>query len=134
MEDLLDQPDPDISLVTIHNERELAKWNVDELAIQLTDKPVPRMFPIYLVFHNGQIKGFFQAVTQTVIYPAIHPEVMGAKEYVKIMRNLISEIKRAFGNPIFMVCARAEKMSAPALKKMRVKKAEENAYVYDDQG
>lgn len=130
MEDL---PDQDISLIEVRNEKDLERYNVDGLATELTGKPVQRIFPIFIVFHRGEVKGYFQAIQQTCIYPAIHPEVMGAKEYIKIMSSLITEIKRAVGNPIFMVCNRADKMSAAALKMMRVKKAEENAYVYSEE-
>jgi hypothetical protein len=105
---------------------------MDRLSEHLTGKPISRVFPIYLVFHQGKLRGFFQATVQTVIYPAIHPETMGPKEYVKIMKSLISEIKRATGNPIFMVCSRADSLGETTLKKLRVKKAEESAYVYDE--
>jgi hypothetical protein len=57
---------------------------------------------------------------------------MNIREYLKITRSLITEIKRMCGNPIFFLCDRAETTGSRVLKHVRLKKHSETAYVYDD--
>lgn len=133
MQDSVNPPDQDISLVTISNEKELQKYDLDRLSEELTGKPVSRMFPIYLVFHKGLLRGFFQAPVQTCVYPAIHPEGMGPKEYSKIVSSLVREVKRATGNPIFMLCNRALDLGEDCLLSFGLKRAEEHAYIYHEE-
>lgn len=128
-----DSADKDISLITIANEKELVKYDLDRLSEELTGKPAERLFPIYLVFHLGKLRGFFQAPTQTVVYPAIHPDGIGPKEYQKIVKSLVTEVKRATGNPIFMLCNRATELGDECLLSFRLKRAPEHAYIYHEE-
>jgi hypothetical protein len=128
-----DSPDKTgISLVTINNEKELRRYNVDAIAEDLGGL-LQRRFPIYLVFYHGTLRGYFQALQQNCVYTTLHPELMNIREYLKITRSLISEIKRATGDPIFMLCDRALNSGARVLKHVRLKRAEETAFIYDDQ-
>jgi hypothetical protein len=120
-----------ISLVLINNEKELQHYNVETIA-QSLGNPLLRMYPIYLVFYKGSLRGYFQAIQQTCIYTTLHPELMNIREYLKITRSLITEIKRATGNPIFMLCDRALNSGKRVLQHVRLKRAEETAFVYDE--
>ena len=129
---MYDLPDKShISLVTIRNEKELQRYNVDAIARDLGGE-LDRMYPIYLVFYKGTLRGYLQAIPQTFIYTTLHPELMNAREYLKITRSLITEIKRMCGNPIFMLCDRALNSGARVLKHVRLKRATETAFVYDE--
>jgi hypothetical protein len=121
----------DISVISIKNEKQLANFHVDELAQKLWGKPVPRNFPIYLVFHHGKPVGFFLALQQTAIYPALHPEYMSAKEFIKVNRSLVNEMKRFAGNPIFMLCEKYKNLGEKTMRAFKLKKAPEEAFIYD---
>ena len=123
-----EETDQDISLVTIETEKDIQRYDLDRLAQELTGKPLERFYPIYLVFHHGRLRGFFQSQLRACIYPAIHAELMHAEEYRKIMSSLIREIKRATGNPLFLVCERAEKFSQASLTAFGVRKSSDIAY------
>jgi hypothetical protein len=120
-----------ISLIVVNNEKELQRYNVDAIAESLGNNLV-RMYPIYLVFYKGSLRGYFHAIQQTCIYTTLHPELMNIREYLKITRSLITEIKRATGNPIFMLCDRALNSGKRVLQHVRLKRAEETAFVYDE--
>ena len=122
----------DIALVVINNEKELQRYNVDAIAQDLGGI-LERIYPIYLIFYKGSLRGYLQAVQQTCVYTTLHPERMNVREYLKITRSLITEIKQHCGNPIFMLCDRALSSGARVLKHVRLKRATETAFVYDDQ-
>jgi hypothetical protein len=124
----------DISIVRIENEKEIQRYNLDQLAVEMTGKPTQRLFPIYLVFHHGRCRGYFQAPVQTIIYPTIHPELLHLKEYQELVSSLVTEMKRMTGNPIFLLCDRAEKLGDKLLKTFRLKRTTETAYEYDEGG
>jgi hypothetical protein len=127
-----DYPDKsDISLIVVNNEKELQRYNVDAIAKSLGG-PLLRMYPIYLVFYKGTLRGYFQAVQQTCIYTTLHPELMNVREYLKITRSLITEIKRNCGNPLFMLCDRAQRISRRVFKHVRLKRTQETAFQYDE--
>jgi len=129
-----DSPDKTgIALVRCNNEKDLQRWDIDKLARELTGKDLERVFPVFLILHHGQLRGFFQTVQQLVIYPALHPDKMSPREFLKISRSLITEVKRMSGNPIFMLCGVAEQLGAKNMRRVRLKKAEETAYIYDEE-
>jgi hypothetical protein len=51
-----------ISLILVQNEKELERYNVDLIARSLWGGDVPRMYPIYLVFYDGTLRVYFEAV------------------------------------------------------------------------
>ena len=122
-----------MSVIPIRNEKEIRDFHVDEMSELLWDKPVPRHFPIFLVFHHGKPVGFFLARQQTVIYPALHPEYMGNKEFLKVNKSLITEMKRMTGNPLFMLCDKVKAVGEKTMRAFRLKKAPEQAYIYDEE-
>lgn len=127
-----DSPDKsDISIVVVKNEKELQCYNIDAIAADLGGR-LERMYPIYLVFYKGTLRGYLQAIPQTCIYTTLHPELMNIREYLKITRSIITEIKRSCGNPIFMLCDRALNSGKRVLKHVRLKRAQETAFIYDD--
>jgi hypothetical protein len=129
-----DSPDKTgITLVPCQNEKDLQRWDIDKLARELTGKDLDRVFPTFLILHHGELRGFFQTVQQLVIYPALHPDKMSPREFLKISRSLITEVKRMSGNPIYMLCGAAEKLGTKNMRRVRLKKAEETAYVYDEE-
>jgi hypothetical protein len=129
-----DSPDKTgISLVCCNNEKDLLRHDVDRLGQELTGKLVDRVFPTYLIFYNGKLRGYFQAVQQVVIYPALHPDKINPREFLKISKSLITEVKRMTGNPIFMLCDYAERLGSKNLARVRLKRAEETAYIYDEE-
>lgn len=131
---MLDSPDKTgISLICINNEKEMRRWNVDELSQQLWGDDCPRQYPVYLVFHNGMPVGYFLAVQQMVVYPALHPERISPREFLKIVRSLVTEFKRMMGNPIYMLCKKDAEFGSKNLRRIRLKKAEENAYIFDEE-
>jgi hypothetical protein len=123
----------DMMLVRCNNERDLLRYNADQLSRELWDHDMPRQYPIYLVFYKGRICGFFLAIEQTVIYPAMHPEVMNPREFLKVVRSLVTEMKRHVGNPLFMLCDKSEAFGEKNLRRIRLKRAPENAFIYDEE-
>jgi hypothetical protein len=132
MQDLPDKTK--MSLLRIDDERGIARYHVDKLSIDIWGQPVSREFPIYLVFHDGHVCGFFQAIQQVCIYPALHPERMSPREFVKVVKSLTTEMKRHAGNPIFMLCDKATEIGEKGMRMVRLKKAKETAYVYTEEG
>lgn len=130
----LDSPNKTgISLIRINNEKEMRKWNVDVLSRELWGDDCPRRYPVYLVFHHGEPVGYFLAIQQMVIYPALHPERTSPRTFMKIARSLATEVKRMTGNPLFMLCKKDAEFGAKNMKRIRLKKADENAYIYDEE-
>ena len=128
----MNEPDKsDISLIQVKNEKDIVTFNVDQMSQQLWGHPVPRRYPIYVVFHHGKPVGFFLACQQTVIYPALHPEFMNTKEFIKVNRSLITEMKRMAGDPIYMLCEKVHGVGDKTMHALRLKPASEHAYVYD---
>ena len=129
-----DSPDKKgISLVRCDCERDIIRWDLDALAASMGNKTVERLYPIYVVFHHGQIRGYFHAIPQLVIYPAIHPDKISPREFIKIVKSLSTEMKRMVGNPIFMLCGYADKLGPKNMRRIRLKKAPETAYIYDEE-
>jgi hypothetical protein len=130
----LAEPDKSgMSLIQINNEREIAQFGIDRIAEQLWGGQVSRQFPIYLVLHKGRVCGFFQAIQQTCIYPALHPEMMSSREFVKVAKSLATELKRHIGNPVFMLCKKATEIGPKGMRMVRLKKAPEEAYIYTEE-
>src|SRR4029077_21066314 len=122
-----------ISIISIKNETELATFQVEERSKQLWGKPSLLIFPIYVVFHHGKPCGFFIAHLQMCIYPALHPEFMTAKEFLKVNRSLINEMKRMTGDPIFMLCEKFKSLGDKTMRTFRLKQAPEQAFIYDEE-
>jgi hypothetical protein len=123
-----------ISVIKVNNEKELLKYRVDEMAQKLFGEDAERRFPIFLIFNKGQPKGYFHAVEQTVIYAALHPEMMSPHEFVEVSRSLITEVKRMTGNPIYMLCDKGPRASERLRRAVRLKQAKETAFIYCDYG
>ena len=94
----------EISIVRISSERELIEHDLDTISQAINGKDAERLFPIYMVYYREEFRGYFHAIPQTVIYPAIHKEFMKAHEYVHIVKSLVNEMTRMVGNPLFMLC------------------------------
>jgi hypothetical protein len=122
-----------ISLLRIDNERGIARFGIDQIARELWGGPVSRQFPIYLVLHKGHVCGFFQAIKRTCIYPAIHPEMMKPREFVKVVTSLVTEMKRHVGDPLFLLCPKAEQIGERGMRLVRLQKAKETAYEYSEE-
>jgi hypothetical protein len=125
--------DPDksnISIITIHTEKDILRYGLDELSIQLCGEPAQRIFPIYVCFHHGKCRGFFIAPQRCVVEPTIHPEMRHLKEYQELVSSLVTEVKKMTGNPIFLLCARAEKLGEKLMRSFRLKKCASQAYEY----
>lgn len=130
----LDSPDKTgISLVQVNNEKEMRRWNVDVLSRELWGDDCPRQYPVFLVFYHGQPVGYFLTIRQLVAYPALHPDRISPREFLKITRSLVTEAKRTFGDPIFMLCKKDAEFGEKNMRRIRLKRAEENAYVYDEE-
>jgi hypothetical protein len=129
-----DLPDKNhMSLIRIDNEKAIARFGIDKIAQELWGEPVSRQFPIYLVLHKGHVCGFFQAIQQTCIYPALHPEMMTPREFIKVVKSLVTEMKRHAGNPLFLLCKKAEEIGERGMRMVRLQKAKETAYVYSEE-
>jgi hypothetical protein len=128
------EPDKsDMSILKIENERQIAEFGIDQIAHELWGGSVSRQFPIYLVLLRGRAVGFFQAIQQTCVYPGIHPEMMTPREFVKVVKSLVTEMKRHVGNPLFMLCKKATEIGPKGMRMVRLKKAPEEAYVYTEE-
>src|ERR1700756_3443975 len=123
-----------ISLIRVDNEKELRRYNVDELGCAIHGRKADRRYPIDLVFYHGKLRGYFHAIQQLVIYPALHPELSKPREFIRIIRSLATEMKRMTGDPLFLLCHKAEELGAKHMKLMRLKRAQENAYIYTEEG
>jgi hypothetical protein len=123
----------DMGLLKIENERQIAEFGIDQMAHELWGGPVSRQYPIFLVLHKGKPVGFFQAIQQTVVYPAIHPDRVSPRVFMKVARSLATEIKRHAGNPLFLLCKKATEIGPKGMLMVRLKKAPEEAYVYTEE-
>jgi hypothetical protein len=119
-----------ISLIRINNEKELRRYNVDELARDIHALDAPRTFPLFLVYYHGRIRAYIQMVEQVVVYPAFNPKLMEARDFMRLVGDLATECKRNYGNPLFMLCEIAEQLGEKHMASLRLKKADETAYVY----
>jgi hypothetical protein len=119
-----------IALIRINNEKELARYNVDELAQEIHRQDVPRSFPIYLVYYEGKVRAYIQMIEQVVVYPAFDPKLMEPRDFLRVVADLVTECKRTYGNPLFMLCDIAEELGEKHMASLRLKKADETAYVY----
>lgn len=134
MQDSPKMPDKEgMSLIRINNEKEMRNWGVDLLSRDLWGGDCPRQYPVYIVFYHGQPVGYFLTVQQFVVYPALHPERISPREFLKITRSLVSEFKRMVGNPIFMMCKKDQEFGANNFRRIRLKRADETAYIYDEE-
>jgi hypothetical protein len=96
-----DTPDKsDISLILVKNEKDIATFHLDEMSQQLWGHPVPRQYPIYLVFHHGKPVGTFWPVSKLSF---IQPSTLNLtpKSSSKINRSLINEMKRFAGKQLY---------------------------------
>ena len=131
MPGLVKEPDKShMALIKIENERQIAEFGIDQIAHELWGGPVSRQFPIYLVLLRGRAVGFFQAIQQTCVYPAIHPEGLSSRDFIKVTRSLVTEMKRHVGNPVFLLCRKAEELGERRMKLLRLEKMKESAYQY----
>jgi hypothetical protein len=121
-----------ISIRLVENERQLMALDLDTLAQDLIGQPCDRLFPIYAVYYQGRLRAYFHAIQQLVIYPAFHPDLMTPTELIRISRSLITEVKRMAGNPIFMLCDKAKFWNRHT-KLVRLKKTQEEAYIFDEE-
>jgi hypothetical protein len=119
-----------ISLIRVNNEKELRRYNVDELAKDIHACGAPRMFPLFLVYYRGTIRAYIQLIEQIVVYPAFDPKLMEPRDFMRVVGDLAIECRRLYGNPIFMLCDVAEKLGPEHMASLRLKKAEETAYIY----
>jgi hypothetical protein len=122
-----------ISLIRIENEKAMRKWKVDSLSRDLWGGECPRQYPVYLVFYQGTAVGYFLSVPQLVVYPALHPDKMSPRQFLHIVRSLVTEFKRMTGEPLFMLCKKDVAFGPKNMRRIRLKKAAETAYVYDDE-
>jgi hypothetical protein len=134
MQDLPKTSDKEgISLICIKNEKEMRRWNVDSLSRDLWNGDCPRQYPVYVVFYHGQPVGYFLTVQQFVVYPALHPERISPREFLHIVRSLVTEFKRMVGNPLFMLCKKDAEFGEKNMRRIRLKRADENAYIFDEE-
>jgi hypothetical protein len=131
MQGLVDNSD--ISLKRLNNEKDLVAWAADDLSKEICGQPVERQFPVYIVFYKGKSVGFFQTIQQMVVYPALHPDRISPRQFLKITRSLVTEFKRMTGNPIFMLCKKDAEFGEKNMKRIRLKRCPENAYMYDEE-
>jgi hypothetical protein len=122
-----------ISVICCENEKELQLYAIDELALDVVGHEVPRNFPVYLFFYHGQLRGFANVRRQLVIYPCLHPDRIHPREFLKITRSLVTEFKRFAGDPIYMLCDYARKLGPKNMRRIRLKPAEETAYIYTEE-
>jgi hypothetical protein len=122
-----------ISVICCENEKDLRRFPIDELAKDIIGGQVPRTFPVYLFFYHGTLRGWANVRQQLVVYPCIHPDRVPAREFVKLTRSLVTEFKRYAGDPIFMLCDYAAKLGPKHMRRLRLKPAEEMAYVYTEE-
>lgn len=122
-----------ISVVCCENEKELRRYSIDELAQEMIGENVPRRFPVYLLFYYGALRGWANVRRQLVVYPCIHPDRVHPREFLKLTKSLITEFKRMNGDPLFMLCDYARKLGPKNMRRIRLKQAEEIAYIYSEE-
>jgi hypothetical protein len=69
-------------------------------------------------------------IEQVVVYPGFNPKLMDARDFVRVVADLVTECKRLYGNPLFMLCDIAEQLGEKHMASLRLKKAPETCYVY----
>jgi hypothetical protein len=133
MQDLHNAHDQ-ISLIRVNNEKELRRYNVDALACTVHGCDAERRFPLFLVYYHGRIRAYIQMIEQVVVYPAFDPKLMEPRDFLQVVADLATECKRNYGNPLFMLCDVAEQLGEKHMASLRLKKADETAYVYQAKG
>jgi hypothetical protein len=134
MHDSVKTPDKSaISVICCENEKDLRHYPIDQLAQDIIGEDVPRTFPIYLFFYDGTLRGWANVRLQHIVYPCIHPDKIPPREFVKLTRSLVTEFKRHTGDPIFMLCDYARKLGPKHMRSLRLKPAEEMAYIYTEE-
>lgn len=123
----------EISVVCCENEKDLLRYPVDQLAQDIIGEDVPRTFPVYLFFYHGTLRGWANVRLQHVVYPCIHPDKIPPLEFAKLTRSLVTEFKRHTGDPIFMLCDYARKIGPKHMRRLRLKQADETAYIYTEE-
>jgi len=122
-----------ISVILCENEKDLRRYSIDEMALDMTGHEVPRTFPVYLFFYHGELRGYANVRRQIVVYPCIHPDRIRPREFLKITKSLITEFKRFAGDPIFMLCDYARKLGPKNMRRIRLREADEKAYIYTEE-
>jgi hypothetical protein len=122
-----------ISVICCESEKDLRRYPIDELAQDIIGEDVPRTFPVYLFFYNGTLRGWANVRLQHIVYPCIHPDKIPPREFVKLTRSLVTEFKRHTGDPIFMLCDYARRLGPKHMRRLRLKPAEEQAYIYTEE-
>jgi hypothetical protein len=119
-----------ISLIRVNNEKELRRYNVDNIAREIHEHDAPRSFPLFLVYYRGRIRAYIQMIEQVVVYPAFDPKLMEPRDFMRVVADLAIECKRNYANPIFMLCDLAEELGEKHMASLRLKKTDETAYRY----
>jgi hypothetical protein len=122
-----------ISVICCENEKDLRLYSIDTLALEMLGHEVPRAFPVYLLFYHGELRGWANVRRQLVVYPCIHPDRVHPREFLKMTKSLITEFKRFAGDPVFMLCDYARKLGPKNMRRIRLKPAEETAYIYTEE-
>ena len=122
-----------ISVVLCENEKDLRRYSIDTLAFDMVGHEVPRLFPVYLFFYHGELRGWANVRRQLIVYPCIHPDRVHPREFLKIVKSLVTEFKRFAGDPIFMCCDYARKLGPKNMRRIRLKEAPERAYIYTEE-
>lgn len=123
----------DISLVRCENERAIERYNLDRLAHKVIGQPVMRAFPVYVVFYHGRLIGYFHALQKTVIHPAFDLDAVSSGEILKIVKSLVTEMKRHAGDPLFVLCKGVQEFREEKLHLVRLKKSEDSLWLYDEE-
>jgi hypothetical protein len=122
-----------ISVVCCETEKDLLRYPIDALALDIIGEEVPRTFPVYLFFYHGELRGWANVRRQLVVYPCIHPDKIPPRQFIKLTRSLVTEFKRFAGDPIFMLCDYARRLGPKHMRRLRLKPAEEMAYLYTEE-
>jgi hypothetical protein len=91
-----------IEQIRIDDWKSVEKWQLDRFAAEFGHKIRP-VFPIFLVFGNGVLCGYYYAQPQVCIYPAFHPDLVTPRMFYEGGKVLVAATKQVFGNPLWMI-------------------------------
>lgn len=94
------QPRYKIEQLRIDDEKGIAMWNLDAFGAEFGHK-IARVFPIFLVFIDGELSAYYYAQPQVCIYPAVHPKLSPRTVY-EVGKVLVAATKQVFGNPLWI--------------------------------
>ena len=118
---------PQIEQIRIDDELGIATYNLDGFAQEFGHE-IKRVFPIFLVFVDGQLSAYYYAQGQVVIYPAVNPRLFTPRSFHYVGRTIVAASKKVFGHPLWIVSKDTPVLTESLLSKVFLRKLAVDTY------